>query len=292
MDNSELAVVENTTAPTTIQPLQTVDVQAAEDFMNNYQDLVEALLDDTDYQDIWTPNGTKKSKKKSAWRKLATAFNISDDVIEKEIIRDECQRIISARYEVIATLPNGRHGVGTGGASIFDKVKKDDEIEPTPFELRKRFTNAEHDIISTAHTRAKSRAISDLIGAGEVSAEELEGGSKPKKPIKPTAPSKPKLNKSNLGNKPKTPTKAPSKPKVDNEAIEVEATEVHDMSDKSSMSLKEIIKANPAINSAVDELKAQGVTPSRDAIKDKLLDLNEMGKVTIEEYKTAKELLE
>ena len=293
MENGELAVVENTTAPTTIQPLQTVDVQAAEDFMNNYQDLVEALLDETDYQDIWTPSGTKKSKKKSAWRKLATAFNISDDVIEKEIIRDECQRIISARYEVIATLPNGRHGVGTGGASIFDKVKKDDEKEPTPFELRKRFTNAEHDIISTAHTRAKSRAISDLIGAGEVSAEELP---KPKKPKAPKTGGKTSTfgHKSKAPKTPKAPKapKAPSKPKVDNEAIEVEATEVHDMSDKSSMSLKEIIKANPAINSAVDELQAQGTTPSRDAIKDKLLDLNEMGKVTIEEYKTAKELLE
>lgn len=97
MSENELVAVDDSTAPTTIQPLQTVDVEAAKDFMNNYQELVEALLDKSDYQPIQTANGIKKSKKKSAWRKLATAFNISDEVIEKEIIRDECHRIISAR---------------------------------------------------------------------------------------------------------------------------------------------------------------------------------------------------
>ena len=92
-ENNELVAVDNSTAPTSIQPLQTVDVDAAKDFMDNYQELVEALLDKSDYQPIQTKNGIKQSKKKSAWRKLATAFNISDDVIEKEIIRDESRSI-------------------------------------------------------------------------------------------------------------------------------------------------------------------------------------------------------
>ena len=285
MSSNDLVAVEQSTAPSTIQPLQTVDVEAAKDFMNNYQDLVEALLDKSDYQPIKTQDGIKKSKKKSAWRKLATAFNISDDVVEKEIIRDECHRIISARFEVMATLPNGRHGVGTGSASIYDKITKKDTKEPTPFELRQRFTNAEHDVISTAHTRAKSRAISDLIGAGEVSAEELSGMDvKPGKPVKPSAP------KSKTSTKPK-----PVKPKVEDTAIEVEATEVevHDMSgDKTSMSLKEIIDNNPQVRLAVDELQAQGTTVNRDNIKSKLLDLIEMGKINSEDYKNAKKLLE
>lgn len=289
--SSDLAVVENSTTPTTLQPLQTVDVEAAEAFMNNYQDLVEALLDDTDYQDIYTNEGIKKSKKKSAWRKLATAFNISDDVVEKEILRDECQRIVSARYEVIATLPNGRHGVGTGSASIFDKIKKDDEKEPTPFELRKRFTNAEHDVISTAHTRAKSRAIADLIGAGEVSAEELDDlTNKPKS--KPKA--KPKMNKpklSNMGFKPKTPApkkKAPSKPKLDEEAIEVEAEVVRN----EPKSFKEICDSNPALTLAVQELQANETVVNKHTVHDKLLDLWDFGKISDDEFKTAKSLLE
>ena len=292
MSSELVAVGENPTAPSTIQPLQTVDVQAAQDFMNNYQELVEALLDNSDYQDIQTREGIKKSKKKSAWRKLATAFNISDDVVEKEIIRDECHRIISARFEVMATLPNGRHGVGTGSASIFDKIKKDDTKEPTPFELRKRFTNAEHDIISTAHTRAKSRAISDLIGAGEVSAEELSGmTSKPVKPVKPVKPKGP--NTSTRGVKPKAPKTKSPKPKLEDEAIEVEATEVQDMStDKTSKPLKSLIDENTAIKSAVNELQANDETVNRDRILDKLLDLMEAGNINTTDYKKAKELLE
>ena len=295
MTNNELVAVEESTAPTTIQPLQTVDVGAAKDFMNNYQELVEALLDKSDYQPIKTQDGIKNSKKKSAWRKLATAFNISDDVIEKEIIHDECHRIISARYEVKATLPNGRHGVGTGSASIYDKITKKDTVEPTPFELRQRFTNAEHDITSTAHTRAKSRAISDLIGAGEVSAEELSGAgiakpSKPVKPVKPTSskpkPNKPVTNNANLGNKPKPKPSAPSKP-VD-EAIEVEATEVTE----EPKSFKEICDSNSALTMAVQQLQANESNINHNTVWDKLMDLLDMGKITEEEYKTAKALLE
>ena len=298
---NEIVAVEESTAPTTIQPLQTVDVDAAKDFMNNYQELVEALLDESDYQPIQTKNGIKNSKKKSAWRKLATAFNISDEVIEKEIIHDECHRIISARYEVRATLPNGRHGVGTGSASIYDKISKKDTVEPTPFELRQRFTNAEHDITSTAHTRAKSRAISDLIGAGEVSAEELSGAgiakpSKPVKPVKPTSskpkPSKPQSkNSSNLGYKPKAPS-APSKPKLDDEAIEVEATPVQPKEVPKKPTLKEVIDSNSAIRLAVDELQATDSTVNRNTISDKLLDLWDMGKISKEECQDARKLLE
>ena len=286
MEN-ELVAVDDSTAPSLANQFDIVDVEAAAAFMENYQDLVKRLLDKTDYQRV----GDKHLKKKSAWRKLATAFNISDDIIEEEIIRDECHRIISAKFVVKAPLPNGRGGMGIGDCSIFDKVKKDDEKEPTPFELRKRFSNAEHDIIGTAHTRAKSRAISDLIGSGEVSAEEMSATGKPKKPVRPMKPQSKVPNTSTMGNKPKAP-KAPSKPKLDDEAIEVTPTEVKDTPKTSGMSLKEIIESNPTIRLAVDELQASGSTPNRDTIKAKLLDLNEMGKVTTDEYKECKALLE
>ena len=270
--SNDIVAVDDSTAPTTIQPLQTVDVKAAEDFMSNYQELVEALLDKSDYQPIRTPDGIKKSKKKSAWRKLATAFNISDEVVEKEIIRDECHRIISARFEVIATLPNGRHGVGTGSCSIYDKISKKDNKEPTPFELRQRFTNAEHDVISTAHTRAKSRAISDLIGAGEVSAEELSG-------MESVKPSKPKTPKPPRKSAPKPP-----RPSKDDEAIEAEIVK--------EPSFKEICDSNPALTLVVKEIQANGNIVNHDTVTDKLLDFWDMGKVTEEEYQEAKKLLE
>ena len=303
MSENELVAVDNSTAPTNISnSFDIVDVEAAKDFMNNYQDLVKALLDKSDYQMIRTKDGMQPKKKKSAWRKLATAFNISDDIVEEEIIRDECHRIISAKFVVKATLPNGRYGMGLGDCSIYDKVKKDDEKEPTPFELRKRFNNAEHDVISTAHTRAKSRAISDLVGGGEVSAEELSGmdsGSiKPKKPVKPK-PGKPQSkvsNSSTMGNKPKAPKSIHDKVKegvpitqaVD-EAIEVEVVAPKE---PAKPNLASIIDSNQSIRLAVDELQAQEITVDRPHIQDKLLDLMDMGKINADDYKEAKKLLE
>ena len=281
MDN-ELTVVENNNALTHSQ-FDMVDVEGAKAYMDNYQATVEALLDSSDYQKI----GDNQFKKKSAWRKLATAFRISDCIIDEEIVRDETNQIVSAKYYVKATLPNGRESIGVGACSIYDKIryhgKKADATIPTNFELRGRFSNAEHDIPSTAHSRAKNRAISDLIGAGEVSAEEM-AGNKPVKPVKPKA-NKPKPKKT-------VSPKTPVTPKENNaEVIEVEATEVK-KSDKDGLTLKEIIDSNSAVRMAVDEIQAQGSSANRDRIKDKLLDLLDMGKIDSDEYKKAKTLLE
>lgn len=292
---NEIAVVEDTTAVSPINQLDLVDIDYAVKAQKNFEALVEELLDKkTDYQ--------SGKKKKSAWRKLARAFNISDEKICSKIIRDDDHQIISAYFEVKAILPNGRYGIGIGDCSIFDKINNNDTEMPSKFELRKRFTNPEHDVVSTAHTRAKSRAIADLIGAGEVSAEELNGPNGPiGKPAGKPKPAKPKItgNTSNMGNKPKktAPKKAPSKktpkPKLDDEAIEVESVEVHDMSnDKQKKSLKDIIDSDNNIRLAVDELQAQERTVNRDSIKEKLLDLLEMGTVKTEDYDKAVKFLE
>ena len=166
------SVVADDNAITTVNDFNIVNVDDAKAFMDNYQDLVEALLDPSDYQKI----GGKKFKKKSAWRKLATAFNITDEVVKEDIVRDDNYGIISAKYYVKATLLNGRSSVGVGVCSIFDKITKKDSEQPSNFVLRNRFNNAEHDVPSTAHTRAKNRAIADLIGAGEVTADEMSDG--------------------------------------------------------------------------------------------------------------------
>ena len=291
---NEIAVVEDTTAVSPINQLDLVDIDYAVKAQKNFEGLVEALLDkENDYQ--------SGKKKKSAWRKLARAFNISDEKICDRIIRDDDHQIISAYFEVKAILPNGRYGIGVGDCSIFDKINNNDTEMPSKFELRKRFTNPEHDVVSTAHTRAKSRAIADLIGAGEVSAEELNGPTGPiGKPAGKPKPAKPKTNgkTSTMGNKPKAPKKkAPSKktpkPKIDDEAIEVEPVEVHDMSnDKQKKSLKDIIDSDKNIRLAVDELQAQERTVNRDSIKEKLLDLVEMGTVKTADYDKAVTLLE
>lgn len=163
---------ENNQLTVTNGALEPVDVDGAVAYWENYQKLTEELLDDSDYQAI----GNKAFKKKSAWRKYATAFNISDEIIDKEITTDKMGRIVTAVYTVKTTAPNGRTGIGVGACSIFDKAHE----FPTPncqipnCDGRIHFSNPENDIRATAHTRAKSRAISDIIGTGEVSAEEMD----------------------------------------------------------------------------------------------------------------------
>lgn len=282
-ETGEMVVV-NTTTPTTINnSFDIVNVEEAQAFMENYQELVNALLVETDYQQI----GDKKAKKKSAWRKLATAFNITDTIVNEEIERDENNQIVSAKYYVQATLPNGRSSIGVGACSIYDKIRYKgtpsrpaDKDTPSNFILRGRFSNAEHDVPSTAHTRAKSRAISDLIGAGEVSAEEMSD--------------------SNLSNGNGTrrkrkriikPNEAPKKPEQETktEEVVVEAEIVQNTPSKEKKTtLKELIDNNPAIREATDKLQEEKQSITRAGIIDKLLDMQEHGHISLDEYKELK----
>ncbi|WP_296885099.1 hypothetical protein [uncultured Methanobrevibacter sp.] len=282
MSESELMeVVDHSTTPSIANQFDIVDVEAAEAFMNNYQELVKALLDKSDYQKI----GKNNFKKKSAWRKLATAFNISDEIIKEEITRDESGQIISATYYVKATLPNGRSGIGIGACSIFDKIRYNDtgkypadSEDVSHFELRGRFSNAEHDIPSTAHSRAKNRAISDLIGAGDVSAEEMSSIGEPKAP--PRSAPKPKA---------KAPAPKPKEETIEAKAEVVEAEVVTEETKpkKKSMTIKELMDNNQHIKKAVHALQDQEINVSRATISEKLMDLWDMGKISKADYDVA-----
>ena len=295
-ENGEVVVVDDTTAISHSNQLELIDVKYAEACQQNYLDLVEALLDEqSDYQ--------SGKKKKSAWRKLAKAFNISDEKICDRIIRDENHQIISAYFEVKAILPNGRYSIGVGDCSIFDKVNHNDVEMPSNFELRKRFTNAEHDVIATAHTRAKSRAISDLIGAGEVSAEEVENEPKQvsrtsKKNVDETSePSaEPKQKRTSNGRRSR---KRAAKSKEPKEVIEtsyevVDKKEEEDDGLTSSSTLNMIDEAaekNEHIKLAVSRINESDEDLSLNGLIDELYNLYDLGKVTIEEYYEAVDIL-
>lgn len=278
---SELVQVKETT-PLVSNTFNMVDVDGAKDFMDNYQDLVKALLEPSDYQMV---KGVPK-KKKSAWRKLATAFNITDEIVEKTIIREDNHQIISAWFMVKAVLPNGRSSIGVGDCSIFDKIKYDDSDTPSNFELRKRFNNAEHDVLTTAHTRAKSRAISDLIGGGEVSAEELEGGlggkSSPKKTVKQKTTPKPK----------KVGKKKSVKPKKVDESEVIEAEIVSEGKPNTSKSMKDLMEENNEIKKAVKSLQEEERVVNRNTVRDWLLLQVEVGALSDDKYKEAVNLMD
>jgi hypothetical protein len=138
-----------------------------------YQELCRELLDETDYQEYsqrakvggrWQ-DVRRRFKKKSAWRKLAAAFDLDVRVVgEVRIERDIDGKPVRAAALARAIAPSGRYMEGTGYCSIDEPRFRDDR------------SKAENDLPATSETRAKNRAIADLLGTGEVSAEEVSAG--------------------------------------------------------------------------------------------------------------------
>lgn len=93
------------------------------------------------------------SPKKSAFRKLARFYGVSTEILEKQ--RTVSDGVVTWHYTIRAW--QGDVSTMGEGACSTDERKG----------------MSEHDAKATAQTRAKSRAISDLIGFGQVSAEEM-----------------------------------------------------------------------------------------------------------------------
>jgi hypothetical protein len=146
-----------------IRPIATgAEVLAA---WEQFEAMKREVLTGEDYHQIQG----KAFIKKSGWRKIAAAFGISDEVVKearREIVPDKPSPDKPAPppyfvWEVTARAiaPNGRYAEAVGSCASHER----------------RFAHTEHDTRSTAHTRAKNRAISDLVGGGQVSAEEMDG---------------------------------------------------------------------------------------------------------------------
>ena len=160
-----------------------ITVEEAVQQWQEYQRLTTLLLNESDYQSI----GKKRFKKKSAWRKYAKAFNITDRVTFEEVHRAEDGFPLWARIRVEARATNGRcaeadHECHTNerccpassGMKCGKATWKNHDCCLPNCSGRMHWSHP-GDIPATALTRAKNRAISDLIGAGEVSAEEVIG---------------------------------------------------------------------------------------------------------------------
>jgi hypothetical protein len=148
--------------PSAIVPL---DADAVVAGMAAYQDLIPQLLTDSDYQ---AAGRGKRFVKKSGWRKIARAFGLSVEIRSQHVERDEEGKPLRANVVARAVhAPTGQYQDGDGGCSISE-----DRFSGP----RGNQSKIENDLIATATTRAKNRAISDLVGMGEVSAEEADGG--------------------------------------------------------------------------------------------------------------------
>lgn len=140
---------------TLIEPA--AEIEELKKHWERIQQLKKSILDKSDIQDI----GGKTYVKRSGWRKLQSAFAISDRILNREK-EDLGDGQFLWRIEVEAFHPpSGRSSTGVGACSSKER----------------KFAHVDHDVFAIAHTRAKNRAISDLIGLGEVSAEEIDADS-------------------------------------------------------------------------------------------------------------------
>ena len=179
-DHAALAVVEDHAFVAVNSVMPVVSPEQARAQMEAYTALVNAVILDEDYQTFKERGKEKKFKKKSAVKKLQTYFGFSIEVVSTE--RDDLgEGHFGFRCKARATSPGGRFVEAMAGCSTteerFDLTPNDWESgENDPKFLhrqRKALARAYHDVLSTAETRATNRAAMNLIGAGEVTAEEV-----------------------------------------------------------------------------------------------------------------------
>ena len=151
IDTPAGALVPLSTTSDIVRPA--VSAQQAIAAWNEFQDLKRAILQPSDLQKI----SGKDFMKKSAWRKFATFFNLNDKIVEEAQTPHSDGNGWTWKIKVECMAPNGRITEGVGMCSTSER----------------NFAHVEHDTYATAHTRAKNRAISDMVAAGEVSAEEV-----------------------------------------------------------------------------------------------------------------------
>jgi hypothetical protein len=154
--------------PATRDVLMPLDATQIVDGMRAYQQLLPQLLDPSD----WQIDDNSRFVKKSGWRKIARAFNLSTELVACEVERDADGNPQRASAIVRVVAPNGQWGDGDGYCSVDERR----------FERAAGRQKIENDLRATATTRAKNRAISDLVGMGEVSAEEIQPGGAPAGP--------------------------------------------------------------------------------------------------------------
>lgn len=168
--------------------LKPVDIDEVVGLYEQFGELKSRLLNSDDLTNIQGSPHVNKS----GWRKIATAFNVSIEVEDVEIEVED--GIVIARAKAVATAPNDKRSSAFGTCASnesnhMEKLSDNKNADIDEFmggregeaiwvdnawrRLKPPKEVNEHNIVATAETRAKNRAISDLVGGGEVSAEEM-----------------------------------------------------------------------------------------------------------------------
>lgn len=138
-----------------------------------YRDLQKAL--DAAMPDQIMELDGRPFRKKGYWRAIAVAFNLRLECVSESREEDgafnDTRPNFGWHVTYRATAPNGRCAMGDGSCFAVEKAKRrgTDPWAALPAQA------SQHNVRSHAHTRAFNRAVSNLVGFGEVSAEEAEG---------------------------------------------------------------------------------------------------------------------
>jgi hypothetical protein len=157
---------EKSEVSTQLVPSIVFDVHGAAQAVKQWERVERELLGPND---TYLVKGVRMINK-SGWRKIALAANVTTEIVSVLTNPDNAPGIITPPAEFSATVIArakaswGRvsEDVGTYSASEF--LSKTGERLPVP----------KATVIARAATRAINRAISDLVGGGRVSAEEVE----------------------------------------------------------------------------------------------------------------------
>lgn len=135
---------------------QPLSPEAMAHAVSQYQG-IQAVLDQAMPDALMTIQG-RKFRKKAYWRAVAVAFSLQVECREEHRSKATSGDWgWTATYR--ATTPGGRYADGDGTCMASEKTGKGQATE--------------HNVRSHAHTRAYNRAVSNLVGFGEVSAEEI-----------------------------------------------------------------------------------------------------------------------
>lgn len=162
--------------PTITRPL--VTTEQAINAYNEYQQLKQAVAGPEDFI-AFRQQGRELEAPTKKWRvKLCKFYGVSCEIVSEEIEHmPDGSYVFKATAK--ATAPNGQFMYGDG--SCWSETKK------TAFGKN---SDVVHNTRSHAVTRAKNRAVLELVGFGEVSAEEIsgDGNSEIPKPTNAQAP--------------------------------------------------------------------------------------------------------
>ena len=141
-----------------------IDVDSLVAMVDAFDKFKSKVLKDDDFW-VDTRNDNKRRVKKSGWLKYALACNLNLEKVEEREIDKEMPPgsgdwVTIFHFDYRAIAQSGRFAEASGSASTSEREGSDKMI---------------HDTRSLAQTRALNRAISNLVGGGEVSAEEAMG---------------------------------------------------------------------------------------------------------------------